>query len=319
MLSAAPFVVLKPIIPRRLQILLRRVLIHSSLSVNKAVWPIDPGSVKPPEGWCGWPEGKKFALILTHDVDTQYGHDHIHLLTDVEKRLGFRSSFNFVAEDLNISAALVRRLKDDGFEIGVHSIHHKNPFKSKQHFQELAPKINRYLKEWNAVGFRSPSMYHNLEWLHALDIEYDASTFDTDPFEPQPDGVGTIFPFWVASNNGRPGYVELPYTLPQDFLLYILMRQNDIGIWKKKLDWIVENGGMALLINHPDYIESNGKPHYEKYPIDYYEKFLTYIKTQYEGQYWHVLPRDAAGFWKANYRQRLMDRDTLYVRRNEHS
>ena len=30
-----------------------------------------------------------------------------------------------------------------------------------------------------------------------LNIAYDASTFDTDPFEPQPDGVNTIFPFWV--------------------------------------------------------------------------------------------------------------------------
>jgi len=34
-------------------------------------------------------------------------------------------------------------------------------------------------------GFSLPSMHHNLEWIGELDIEYDASTFDTDPFEPQ--------------------------------------------------------------------------------------------------------------------------------------
>jgi hypothetical protein len=27
------------------------------------------------------------------------------------------------------------------------------------------------------------------------------STFDTDPFEPQPDGMGTIFPFWVPNQD----------------------------------------------------------------------------------------------------------------------
>ena len=79
--------------------------------------------------------------------------------------------------------------------------------------------INGYLQEWNAVGFRSPSMQHNLDWIHDLDIEYDASTFDTDPFEPQSDGMGTIFPFLVPEQNGQGGYVELPYTLPQDFLI----------------------------------------------------------------------------------------------------
>ena len=59
-------------------------------------------------------------------------------------------------------------------------------------------------------------MFHNLDWLHELKIEYDASTFDTDPFEPQPDGVGTIFPFWVTGRQPDEGYVEMAYTLPQD-------------------------------------------------------------------------------------------------------
>ena len=99
-----------------------------------------------------------------------------------------------------------------------------------------------------SVGFRSPSMYHNLELLHHLNIEYDASTFDTDPFEPQPDGMATIFPFWVSSQDPQKGYVELPYTLPQDFLLFVLLQEKNIDIWKKKLDWIVDHGGMACLM-----------------------------------------------------------------------
>jgi hypothetical protein len=302
MLHVNLFSTLKPFVPRRIQIALRRMLVRAKINSYKNVWPIDPSSVKPPEGWQGWPGGKKFVLVLTHDVDTQNGHDTAPRLANIEESLGFRSSFNFVAEDYIISKDLILNLQNRGFEVGVHSIEHKNPFKSQEHFKEISVKINHYLKEWNAVGFRAPSMYHNLDMLHSLDIEYDASTFDTDPFEPQPDGVGTIFPFWVPGQNGRPGYVELPYTLPQDFLLFILLQEKGIGIWKKKLDWIAQHGGMALFITHSDYMDFHNSNHYEKYPPQYYKDFLNYIKTRYQGQYWHALPREIAKFWANNYK-----------------
>jgi len=38
----------------------------------------------------------------------------------------------------------------------------------------------------------------------------------------------------------------------------------------------------------------------EEYPAEYYEEFLEYIKEKYVGQYWHLLPRDMARFWKNN-------------------
>ncbi len=145
-------------------------------------------------------------------------------------------------------------------------------------------------------------MQHNLEWIHDLEIEYDASTFDTDPFEPQPDGMQTIFPFWVQGNSNQKGYIELPYTLPQDFTLFVLMQERDIGIWKRKLDWIAECGGMALLNVHPDYINfGEGKTKTGEYPVTYYEELLKYVKGRYEGQYWHVLPKEMANFWTKHY------------------
>jgi hypothetical protein len=97
-------------------------------------------------------------------------------------------------------------------------------------------------------------MHHNLEWMHELNIEYDLSTFDTDPFEPQPDGVMTIFPFWVSENGYSKGFVEMPYTLAQDHGLFIILQEQNIDVWKKKVDWIVQKGGMVLLNTHPDYI-----------------------------------------------------------------
>ncbi len=269
----------------------------------KDVWPIDQKAAKPPEGWTGWPGGKKFALVLTHDVENEKGHNSSRKLSEIDESLGFRSSFNFVAGDYPVSAKLRQYLTDREFEVGIHGLHHdKNPFQSRTLFEKQAVEINRCIKEWGAAGFRCPSMYHDLEMLHDLDIEYDASTFDTDPFEPQPEGVGTIFPFLVPGNQRQNGYVELPYTLPQDFLLFILMREQNIEIWKKKLDWVAENGGMALFITHPNYMSFDERLHYEEYPVRYYTEFLEHIKSKYEGQYWHALPREASRFWTDKYR-----------------
>jgi hypothetical protein len=265
----------------------------------KDVWPIDHKAAKKPEGWGGWPDGKKFAFVLTHDVENLKGHNSSRRLSEMEESLGFRSSFNFVAKDYPVSAELREYLVVRGFEVGIHGLHHdKNPFQSGTLFKQQALEINRYIRAWGAAGFRCPCMYHDLELLHALEIEYDASTFDTDPFEPQPDGAGTIFPFVVSGNGTRKGYVELPYTLPQDFLLFILMRECSTEIWKRKLDWIAENGGMVLFITHPDYMSFDNNSHYEKYPVQYYTEFLEYVKSRYEGEYWHALPREVARFWK---------------------
>ncbi len=223
-------------------------------------------------------------------------------LMNLEREMGFRSSFNFVAEQYTNHVGLFDALRAGGGEIGLHGLrHHENLYRSYDTFAVQVPRINKYLKEWNAAGFRAPCMYHNLEWTHELDIEYDASTFDTDPFEPQPEGVRTIFPFWVPGNNKRGGYIELPYTLPQDFTLFILFQERNIDVWKRKLDWIAENQGMALLITHPDYMAfGEGKCGLEEYPVDYYLELLDYIKSTYDGRYWNALPKEMAGFWKSN-------------------
>jgi len=237
---------------------------------------------------------------LTHDVETLAGQEKCWGLAQMERDLGVRSSFNFVPERYSVDPGLRRRLALDGFEVGVHGLKHDGKlYSSKKLFEQRAQKINQYLREWNAVGFRSPAMHHDLDWIHGLDIKYDASTFDTDPFEPQSDGVKTIFPFWVANkSDDSKGYVELPYTLAQDFTLFVLMKEKNIDIWINKLDWIVNNGGMALINTHPDYMASKcNRQGLEEYPIDYYKEFLEYIRINYDGNYWNPLPKEIANFW----------------------
>ncbi len=293
------YYLLKPVIPRSAQLYARRKRIGLKLRSCSGIWPIDPASASPPENWSGWPDGKRFALVLTHDVDSRKSEEKCPDLMDLEKSLGFRSSFNFVIEN-RPKPELLDRLRQDGFEVGVHGLTHDGSlYRSRKTFLRQAAAINRQLKEWGAVGFRSPAMHHNLEWLLDLDIAYDSSTFDTDPFEPQSDGMGTIFPFLVSGDKGRAGYVELPYTLPQDFTLFILMREEDAGVWKRKLDWIADKGGMALLNTHPDYISFDpSEAGSEEYPSRHYADFLEYVRSRHEGNYWHPLPKELAGFWR---------------------
>ena len=312
---------LRPLIPRSLQIFLRRQIAARKYKLYAHVWPINPKAAAQPEDWSGWLDNKRFALVLTHDVDSACGQEKCAQLMETEKRLGFRSAFYFVPERYDVSEELRNHLTSNGFEVGVHGLKHDGKlYSSKKVFEERASAINRYLREWKAVGFRSPSMHHNLDWLHELNIEYDASTFDTCPFEPQPDGVGTIFPFVVFSNRvQRSGFsvqgyssssvsssppsffVELPYTLAQDFNLFVILREKTINIWKEKLDWIADKGGMALLLAHPDYMNFGGnRLSIEEYPSTYYEEFLDYIKAKYQGQYWHALPKEIARFWVSN-------------------
>ncbi len=220
---------------------------------------------------------------------------------ELEASLGFRSSFNFIPEgDYSTPKELRDQLTAKGFEVGVHDLKHDGKlYLSRKIFKACAERINHYLKEWNAVGFRSGFMHHNLNWLHDLNILYDASTFDTDPFEPQPDGVDTIFPFLV-NGPGRRAYVEIPYTLLQDFSLFVILREKTIDIWKTKLDWIVEHGGMAHLDTHPDYmsfIPMNISAY--EYDLSLYSEILVYVRDRYKESYWNALPHQIAEFSRA--------------------
>ena len=289
------YYLLKPAIPWSARMALRRLRARRLRRQFSSSWPINKVAAKAPEGWPGWPDGKEFAFVLTHDVEGKRGLDRCRELAELEMGLGFRSSFNFVPEGEYATPEPLRVfLGEHGFEVGVHDLHHDGKlYRSWETFKNNAHKINHYLTSWGAVGFRSGFMLHNLQWLQHLNILYDASTFDTDPFEPQSDGVNTIFPFWVP-REGCTGYVELPYTLPQDSTLFLVFQETGIDVWKSKLDWVAAHGGLALVNVHPDYMNFGGRRSSSEYGAELYEEFLEYVAKYYSSQCWFALPRDVA-------------------------
>ncbi len=294
----------RPFVPRPVQVVLRQRVAAARRRLEQDKWPIDPGAAGAPPFWEGWPGDKRFALVLTHDVESSAGHAKCVELAAMEMTMGFRSSFNFVIEGYEVSPELRRYLVANGYEVGIHGVYHDGKdFKTRRIFEKRATIINRRLKEWQAEGFRAPAMYCRHDWLHELAIEYDSSTFDTDPFELEATAVRTIFPFAVNGGQNGAQYVELPYTLPQDFTLFVLLKEKSISTWKEKLDWIVKHGGMALIITHPDYMDfGTRRARLGQYPVEYYKQFLDYVNSRYGGQYWNVLPREIARFWKERHK-----------------
>jgi hypothetical protein len=291
----------KPIIPRKLQLFLRRRISRYKRKKHHHLWPIDPATGTAPRGWQGWPASRSFALVLSHDVDTKKGLERVLDLLRIEKALGFKSAFNFVPERYKVPPALVAQVKAEGFEVGVHGLKHDGKlFKSRKIFNQRAQRINHYLKAWEARGFTAPSMICKLEWIHDLNISHSTSSFDSDPFEPVPNPVGTIFPFAVNHSATGHTFIELPYTLPQDHALFVILKERGIEIWQQKLDWIAACGGMALLNSHPDYMRfDSGTCGQEEYPLAHYESFLNYVRTAYQGRYWNALPSEMARFWRS--------------------
>jgi hypothetical protein len=298
---ADAYYALRPAIPRFLQIAVRRQLVAWRLENFRKCWPIWEPAGAPPRGWSGWPNGKRLAIVLTHDVETAAGLRKCEALANIEEERGFRSAFGFVPLRYETPDELRQTLAGRGVEIMVHDAYHDGRlYRTRRMFETRRTRIAEALHRWGARGFSSGSMHHRLQWISELHVDYDISTYDVDPFEPQRCGLVRIFPMWVGPpGDSTSGFVELPYTLPQDFTLFVLMREQDSGTWRKKLDWIAEKGGMALIKTHPDYMDFSGDgDRTDSYPVQRYIEFLDYIKSRYASEAWFASPSEVAAFWR---------------------
>ncbi len=297
----------KPYLPRQIQLALRKKYAAVQGSGKYPAWPIEPTVVEAVRShlkcvleFAGkqeilrispWPEKKRFAFTITHDVEWDAGLRNAWKLAEIEKELGFRSSWNIVPERYPIDWTIVEKLRTEGFEIGIHGLQHDGRlFESRKIFQLRVKQIQQYAKEWGAVGFRSPSTLRRVEWMSELELEYDSSFPDTDPYEPQAGGCCTIWPFFIGN------LVELPITMPQDHTLFEILGHKDISIWKEKADWIERNSGLVLVDVHPDYMVSDER-------LRLYESLLIHMRGK--SNMYHALPKDIAAWWQQRNSSRL--------------
>ncbi len=293
------YYLVRPVLPRRLQLRLRRAFTRVQERASFPDWPAEE-SLHDLYAWLFgllaelagrpvpfidvWPEGRSWALVLTHDVETDAGYRSLDLLRGPERQLGYRSSWNFVPLRYEVAEDTVRKLQEEGCEVGVHGLRHDgHDLGSRRLLAKRLPAIREYADRWQAVGFRSPATQRQWELMPALGFDYDSSYSDTDPYEPQPGGCCSYLPYFNA------GMVELPITLPQDHTLFAILQNPDADVWIRKAQFLRERRGMVLALTHPDYAV-------DPRVAEGYRSLL----AGFHGDHtvWHALPREVAAWWR---------------------
>jgi hypothetical protein len=288
----------RPVVPRSLQIAMRRAASRLQRRRSYPRWPVEESLhgffdllldwvgfvASAPVPWIApWPAGWSWALVLTHDVETELGLRRIPLLKEVDERAGSPSSWNLVPGRYRVDDALVAGLHRDGFEVGVHGLLHDGRDLDPAELPQRLPQMRQWAERWGAVGFRSPATRRDSSTMAMLPFQYDSSFPDTDPFEPQSGGCCSWLPFF----NG--GIVELPITMPQDHTLFVILRARDARLWIDKAERIRARGGMVLLITHPDYVM-------EGPALPAYEQLLAHFAE--DPDVWRATPAEVAAWWR---------------------
>ncbi|MGH2890789.1 MAG: hypothetical protein ACRDNJ_14310 [Solirubrobacteraceae bacterium] len=231
-----------------------------------------------------WPTDYQWALVLSHDVEQADGFAALEPVLELERRHGMRSSWNLVPRRYPIDPERVQQLLDDGFEVGVHGLHHDGrDLESLALWEERLPHAYEAAAQWGGVGFRSAALHRDWDRMRELRFDYDSSIPDTDPFEPQDGGCCSWLPFF----NG--GVIELPLTLPQDHTLFVILRQRDETAWVQKAEFLRARGGLAMIDTHPDYLVDQSI-------FRAYSRFLDRFCSDTTA--WKALPREVSAWWR---------------------
>lgn len=243
-----------------------------------------------------WPDGAPSCLIMTHDVETSAGRDFTRPLMDLDDSFGLKASFQVIPEKrYEVPGEYVDEIRNRGFEFNVHDLNHDGRlYREREEFLRRARRINGYVRQYNARGFRSGAMYRNQDWYDAFEFSYDMSVPNVAHLEPMRGGCCTVMPYFVGK------IVELPLTTTQDYSLFHILNDYSIELWKQQLALIREKNGLMSFITHPDYlIDRRARRVYETL-LDYIRKMVSRDRV------WAALPGDVDRWWRARSRMSLV-------------
>jgi len=243
-----------------------------------------------------WPDGMESAAIMTHDVETRAGLEFCDCLMDLNDSFGIKSSFQIIPESrYTIPPGFLKHIGDRGFEVNVHDLNHDGHlFREREEFRRRVREINRYLREFEAQGFRSGIMYRNQQWFGDLNAEYDMSVPNCAHLDPQSGGCCTVMPYFVGN------VLELPVSMTQDYALFNFLQDYSIDLWQSEIEMVREKHGLISFIVHPDYV-------IEEQPRTIYRLLLQHLeRIRQEGKIWFALPRDVNRWWRQRTQMKLV-------------
>lgn len=245
-----------------------------------------------------WPQGAGSCVLMTHDVESQTGHDYCPDLMSLDDEFEIKASFQIVPEGpYKVADSLLREIRYRGFELNVQDLNHDGYlFAERNEFLRRATKINEYGRAFGAKGFRAAVLYRNLEWMDALEFSYDMSVPNVAHLDPQHGGCCTVMPYFVGDT------VEIPLTTTQDYMLFHMIGDYSLDLWKTQVGAIHEKHGLISFLVHPDYIID------ERARNTYHDLLSWLSEFRSEHPLWFALPADVDEWWRARRRMHLTNR-----------
>jgi peptidoglycan/xylan/chitin deacetylase (PgdA/CDA1 family) len=241
-----------------------------------------------------WPQGREFAVCLTHDVDKiEEGIEHIMKIKDrfstltfigtllrisnpymnipkivkIEKELNTKSSFYLLANvyDLNKISKLVEKIKDYGWEIGLHGNFgtHNDAILLKTEKEKLENMLNIKI---NGVRNHFLKFENPKTWIiqNELKFIYDSTVGFNDEIGFK---AGICHPYHPPTNEwNRLGILELPLTI-MDATLWGYKKYSElraVSIFEELLKTIKNYHGLCTILWHQCALKMRGGRIYEK-------------------------------------------------------
>ena len=210
-----------------------------------------------------------------------------------------KASYQVVPEErYEVPPEFLASVRARGCEVLVHDLNHDGHlYKSREQFEERAVKINAYLKEYGAEGFRAGVLYRKQLWYDALKCAYDMSVPNVAHLDPQRGGCCTVMPYFIGD------ILEIPVTTIQDYSLFNILNDYSTRIWKEQTEILLAKHGVMSFIVHPDDVM-------EPRAQAVYEELLAHLaKLRDEKNVWITTPGEVNRWWRERAAMRLEKRD----------
>lgn len=256
-----------------------------------------------------WPEGANACAIMTHDVEEVSGKEFCSELMDINESFTIPASFQIVPEErYPVESSFLNEIRRRGFEVNVQDLNHDGKlFLNRSEFERRVKAINRYGREYEAVGFRSAVLYRNEQWFDLLEFEYDTSVPSVAHLDPQRGGCCTIMPYFIGN------LLELPVTMTQDHSLFNVLNDFSLELWRRQMRLVLDHHGLMNFIVHPDYILT------PRAKQAYKELLASLVKLRGEEAVWIALPKDVNRWWRQRDQMVLTRRGNAWTIEGEGS
>ena len=261
-----------------------------------------------------WPDGKRSALLLTYDMDTDSswisrgldepvarsaGQFEVNVgtpcLLELMKWFGLKSTFftpGWIAEQY---PKMVEAVINEGHEIGLHGyLHEPPPGLSEAEEIEIVRRGSAALEKMTGkrpIGYRSPIWQFSKNTVRIL---YEAG------FKYTSDFMHTLLPTFNEVDGKPIDMINLPGSWVLDDAVYFqfhitirtaMRRAADVlEIYKEEFLAVHAAGGLFVLVMHP---QLSGRPS----RVLMLKEFMDYVKG-FEGV-WLPRPIDVVEYWRS--------------------